>query len=138
MFEITPGHKYYNIGVPTVEEPKLYALYCPILDKILLLVNNKEYEIKLCILISSKIHVIPIRIDESTNYSVSLLDNSCCLNWKLSASELMKLWECELINFVISPTFHKLFESNIRSHKSDIEPSNKMTDDLTILIRNFL
>jgi|DEB0MinimDraft_6_1074348.scaffolds.fasta_scaffold82490_2 hypothetical protein len=126
MNKVEPGHKYFDWGY---SDSELYALYSPILDKIMFLCNDLEHTISLGLLISSKMHLFPIRIDQSHNYSKELIDNSCC--YYRTFSDLKNI---KKINY----PYFRIFARDIVSYKNKITESKEKIDESVTTIRNFL
>ena len=126
MNEVKPGHKYFDWGY---SESELYALYSPVLDKIVFLCNNLDHAISLGLLISSRIHLVPIRIDQSINYSKELIDNSCCFFKTLDTLESIKK-----LNY----PYFRMFKHDIVNYKNKIVESSGNISDKIVNIRNFL
>lgn len=79
--EIVPGDEFFSFELND-NSPK-YGLLCPITDQFLFISGDKLVATQLCLLLSSKIHLVPIRIDTAENYKFDLIDNSCCYFWTL-------------------------------------------------------
>ena len=125
MYNVVPGHKYFDWGY---SDDNLYALYSPSVDKIIFLANGKECAVRLCLLISSKIHLIPVNISKAANYSRELIDNECCVNWKLSDVSSLK----------INLPFHRMREDDIVDYRKNLVPTDGKISYEMGIIRDFL
>ena len=77
--------KYFNYGITTDTGTPTYALYCPILDCFLYLLQDITLAKELRFLLSSKYFLVYIiRINCATNYHPHLIDNEICDQWSFT------------------------------------------------------
>tara|TARA_R110000868_G_scaffold173957_2_gene410396 strand:- start:477 stop:1136 length:660 start_codon:yes stop_codon:yes gene_type:complete len=112
-----------------------YALFAPILNRILFLSFGKDTAIKLSLLTSSRIATVPVRITECDNFKNipesskdALIDNDCCFLWTLEDSS-------EITQFT---PYCKLSDNSIVSYNKKLMPSQYEPDPDLIMIRNFM
>lgn len=103
MNNITDDKNFYY-GIPTISQWGLYSM----VDDRFLFVTDQLFPLKyLSFIISSKINLTIIKISESKNFNLKLIDNSCCTRWGVEFNNI------EIGNL-------KLRISNLNLEKNDV------------------
>ena len=93
--------KYFRWGYPKVDSDSVYAIYQPLLNCFLTIVDNKEIATQIKYLLTSRYTTAVIRIDQATNYNKNLVDNSICESWTLKNTN-------DVQTFTLYETEHKI------------------------------
>ena len=75
--------KYFKWGYPDSDSLPVYAIYQPLLNCFLAIVDAEYAAWQLKYLLTSRYTTAVIRIDQATNYSKNIIDNSVCQQWTL-------------------------------------------------------
>jgi len=75
--------KYFQWGYSTDSSGERYAVYQPLLNCFLIVVDTEHIAKQLKYLLSSRYTTAVVRIDRATNYTENLIDNSVCESWTL-------------------------------------------------------
>ena len=74
--------RYFDFGAPN-SQGLHYGLWEPVLNRFLLILSDVERAKTIKFLASSRYKLFLIDLTTASNYSVNLIDNSCCENWSL-------------------------------------------------------
>jgi hypothetical protein len=74
--------QYFDFGAPD-SQGLHYGLWEPVLNRFLLVLSDIERAKTIKFLASSRYKLFLIDLTTANNYSVNLIDNSCCENWSL-------------------------------------------------------
>jgi len=72
--------KYFHWGIYPEKTP-VYALYEPVTDRFLLLLDSFDRAVQLKHMVSRRFSLFVCRIDTAQDFKSSIIDNECCDNW---------------------------------------------------------
>ena len=85
-------HTYFRLGLPRDSNSPHLALYQPVLDRFLLVLDDLEIAQEVRLLANGRyvLHVCDLRT--AVNYTANLIDNTVCQNWSLSNPQDILVW----------------------------------------------
>lgn len=78
-----PSHKYFTLGYPEHPALPIYALYEPVLDRFLFVVNCLNTALDLRLLLTSRFVTFVVCLNTADNWQPTLIDNTVCNDWTL-------------------------------------------------------
>jgi hypothetical protein len=93
---------YFSYGYPEQPSGPVYALYQPVLECFLLVVNDIDTAQRLKAYAPARYQVTVVRIDQAVNYTPNLIDNEVCEQWTLVNKNDVNLFENDSQGVVIA------------------------------------
>jgi hypothetical protein len=81
----------FFLGYCPDQSQNLLALYQPVMDRFLFVIQDLELAKEMIYLASSRYGLYPCDITTADNYHHNILDNTCCQNWTMSNRGLRSL-----------------------------------------------
>lgn len=101
--------KYFFYGYPKNPRAPVYALYQPVFDCFLLVIDDLEVAQRIRAYAPSRYQVTIVRLDQAVNYTANLIDNEVCEHWSLQNKSAVNLFEndnqgCVVANQLVPAT----------------------------------
>jgi hypothetical protein len=84
--------EYFTYGLPEKDSDPVYALYQPVLDRFLIVLDHCDLAKKLSALLLSRYSTYVCCVSAAGNYVHNIIDNQVCDSWTLSNST-----DCDLL-----------------------------------------
>lgn len=99
------------------------GLYNPVIDRIVVVFDNEEVLRRISVCWSSRCQLVLCELGAAENFTVNLIDNSCCMNWTISDKQ--KLQWTQFPDFDRPPFMvRELIQKSCEVDQSDILVEN--------------